>query len=111
MEDTKENRIRFASLMGELGLAFRVDTPKDTMAVYFKYLHDRSMYQVEHAIIDLVKVGDRFPTVSKLREIAGSFREFKTAEKTESIQIEEFTGADYKPENADEFFKKIMEDF
>ena len=109
MQDTTENRKLFASLMGELGLAFRVDASKEMMAVYWKHLHDRSMYQVGHAITDIIRSGDRFPTVARIRELAGSYREFKTREITEPArQITEFKASDYQMPEGDDWFEKML---
>lgn len=106
MEDSIENRKQFALLMGELGVAFRVDASREMMGVYWKFLHDRTMRQVRLAIEDIIKSGDKFPPVSRIRDIAGSYREFKTVEKVpESRQIEEFTGP---PPDFDETFDEML---
>jgi hypothetical protein len=97
--------------MGELGLAFRVDASKEMMGVYWKYLHDRSLYQVTNAIEDIIKSGDRFPSVAKIRELAGSYREFKTVERSQAEMIEEFSSADLKPVDAKDFFKTVGDMF
>lgn len=107
MQDTLENRKQFAILMGKMGLAFRTDCSKEQMSVYWEFLKDRSFYQVGRAIEEIIKTGDRFPPVSKVRELAGSFREMKTREVTEAPQIEEFSSADQKPETAEDFFKIV----
>ena len=109
MEDTPENRIRFASIMGELYKAFGLSPDKQQMLVYFKFLSDRSFYQVESAVTQLIQTGDRFPTVAKIRELASAYREFKTVEQSESIQIEEFTTVDEQPHTADDFFRIVGE--
>ena len=109
MENSKENKIRFAMLLGKLGMAFGSAPDKETMAVYFEFLSDRSFYQVESAITQLIQTGDRFPSVAKIREIASSYREMKTAEVSNSVQIEEFTTASGMPHTPEDFFKLVAD--
>lgn len=108
MQDTKENRTRFASLMGEMGIAMRAEVNKEMIQVYWKRLHDRSMYQVKSAINQIIDTGDRFPVVSKIRELASTYREFKTVEKPVQM-LEQFSSADDLPTNGDEFFKRVFD--
>ena len=107
MQDNQENRIKFASLLGKLCVAFRVDSNSEMINVYFEFLSDRSMYQIENAIIDIIKNGERFPTVSAIRNAAGSYREFKTVEANTNIAIEQFSSLETKYESAEDFFKEV----
>jgi hypothetical protein len=109
MDSTQETKIHFASLMGKMGKAFNFTPDKETLSVYFEFLADRSLYQVDRAITEIIRSGDRFPTVSKIRELAGSFREFKTVEVNHDHLIEEFSGADQKPQTAEDFFRIVGE--
>jgi hypothetical protein len=94
-------------MIGELCASFRIDPTDVLLETYFKFLADRSIYQLEMAITQLIQTGERFPTVSQIRTLAGSFREMKTKEITDAPQIEQFSEADFKPVSAEQFFEKV----
>ena len=102
-------------MMGGLGAAFRCDAGKETMAIYFHYLKDQSLEAVRHAVDYLIKNGDRFPTVSKLREYANAYRPpDKRVPVAPEMQIEEFAEEEmeqYKGMTADDFFKQMESRF
>lgn len=99
--------MEFSKLMAEMSFAFRADLPEGAVDTYWKYLVDMSWFQVQSAMNQIIKTGDRFPSVAQIRTLAGSYREMKTKEISTAIQIEEFASNDCKPESADDFFKKV----
>jgi hypothetical protein len=106
------DRPQFILMLGELSAAFRVDPTTEQAETYWKYLQDRSLYQVSSAIVDIIQTGDRFPTVAQIRTLAGTYREMKTVEVPSGcLMLEQFAGSDlekYKGMTGDEFFKTVM---
>lgn len=87
-----QDKQMFAVLMNGLGAAFRTDTSKATMAVYFQYLSDYSIEAVRHAVDQTIKNGERFPVVKTLREFANAYRPpINRQPVTDAVQIAEFT--------------------
>lgn len=112
---TDQDKKQFALMMGGMSAAFRCDSNKETMAIYFQYLIDFSVEAVRYAVDQSIKTADRFPTVSKLREYANAYRPpvNRTAIVPEFC-IEEFSGEEmekYKSMTADDFFKEMESKF
>jgi len=104
-------------IMGGVGVAFRCDVSKETLNIFFQYLHDYSIETVSYAAEQIVKTCDRFPTVKQLREYAGAYRKPVNYIPSTSIQIEEFTQSDKERfagpmdgETADDFFNRMLGD-
>ncbi len=71
---TDQDKKPFAALMAMLGEAFFKDVSKPTMAIYFQYLTDCRIEAIKHAVDEIIKTHDRFPTVKVIREHAATYR-------------------------------------
>lgn len=109
MNNSKQDRAQFSLLMGKLSVAFNAPLTDDTVAVFFEFLADRSMFQIERAILEVIRSGERFPSVSKIRELAGFYREMKTVELPVAEYIEEYSSASDVPHTAEDFFRTVGE--
>ena len=105
-------------MMGGLSAAFRCDSNKETMAIYFQYLSDYSIEAVRFAVDKAITTCERFPVVAKLREQASLYRPPETRKPMiDDYQIEEFSAdelAKYSGstqyESIEEFFEKMLGD-
>ena len=110
---TDQDKKQFAMMMGGLSAAFRCDSNKETMAIYFQYLGDYSIEAVRFAVDKAITTGERFPVVAKLREQASLYRPPETRKPMiPEYQIEEFSAEEMakysKYESADDFFSEML---
>lgn len=105
----KKDNAQFVLLMGEMAVAFGVDLPTETLMVYFNRLEPYSMYQVKRAIDETIEYGERFPVLSKLMALAGSFRREPSVVIPEDRQLEEVTVDSDAPRTPEECIAKVNE--
>lgn len=102
---TDQDKKPFAALMAMLGEAFFKDVSKPTMAIYFQYLTDYRIEAIKHAVDEIIKTHDRFPTVKVIREHAATYRPpIRQQQATDATQIAEFTA-----EQIEESKKRLRE--
>jgi len=99
--------------MGKLSLAFRTETSRESLDVYYESLKSLSMYQVIRAIEEIKDNDEFFPKLSRIKTLAKSFKREPSPKVSECLQIEEQTFSNYLPKNKDDFFKamnKLLDD-
>jgi len=63
----REDDLKFGILMASLGNAFNRKIEKDQITIYFNFLDDLSIQQLERAIEWTIKTNTRFPSISEIR--------------------------------------------
>lgn len=94
-------------MMGKLSLAFRTETSRESLDVYYDSLKSLSMYQVHRAIEEIKDNDEYFPKVSRIKTLAKSFKREPSPKVSECPQIEEQTFSNDLPKNKDEFFRAM----
>lgn len=108
----EQDKAEFAILMGEMGVAFKTDVDKPTMAVYFNRLQSFTMYQVRRAIDNIISHDDRFPVFSRVRAMASAVKPAPPNPNRHVSLIEEVAPSNDLPRTKEEFFaamKKLNE--
>ena len=77
-----ENKEKFAFLMAKLETAFFESISKESVILYFEYLNDLSINQIERAVDYLIKTREKrgFPAIAEIRSATLGSVEYKAVQ-------------------------------
>lgn len=77
-----ENKEQFAFLMAKLETVFFESISKESVILYFEYLNDLSINQIERAVDYLIKTREKrgFPSIAEIRSATLGSTEYKAVE-------------------------------
>lgn len=89
---TKQDKKTFAFLLAKLETAFFESISKERVALYFDYLNDLSIGQIERAIDFLIERRERrgFPTIAEIRSATLGSMEYRAVEAWGEIMNKKF---------------------